>query len=34
MLDQKAAQALFVAQQEERDNSPINILPNFSAYTA
>lgn len=34
MLDQKAAQALYVAQMEERDNSPINILPNFSMYTA
>jgi hypothetical protein len=33
MLDQKAAQALFVAQQEERDNSPINILPNIGMYT-
>lgn len=33
MLDGKADRALFIAQQEERDNSPINILPNISAYT-
>jgi len=33
ILDQKAEQALYFAQQEERDNSPVNILPNFSAYT-
>lgn len=33
MLDAKAAQALYIAQQEERDNSPINIAPNISAYT-
>lgn len=33
MLDQKAQQALYIAQMEERDNSPIRILPNFSCYT-
>lgn len=33
-LDQKAAQALYVAQMEERDNSPIMISPNFGCYTA
>lgn len=33
MLDQKAAQALYTAQQEERDNSPISLMPNFSCYT-
>ncbi len=34
MLDQKAKEALYFAQQEERDNSPMMILPNFSMYTA
>ena len=34
ILDQKAAAALYNAQQEERDNSPINLMPNFSCYTA
>lgn len=33
MLDAKAAQALAIAQSEERDNSPINIAPSISAYT-
>ncbi|MEN9418436.1 MAG: hypothetical protein RI988_2056 [Pseudomonadota bacterium] len=33
MLDAKAAQALAVAQAEERDNSPIMIAPNISMYT-
>lgn len=33
LLDQKAAIALATAQAEERDNSPIQMLPNFSAYT-
>lgn len=33
MLDQKAAQALYVAQQEEQDDSPIQILPNIAMYT-
>lgn len=33
ILDQKAEQALYYAQQEERDNSPIQILPNISMYT-
>ena len=33
MLDAKAERALYIAQQEERDNSPINIAPNISAYT-
>lgn len=33
-LDQRAKEALYFAQQEERDNSPINILPNISMYTA
>lgn len=33
MLDAKAAQALAVAQSEERDNSPVNIAPSISAYT-
>lgn len=33
LLDQKAAIALATAQAEERDNSPIQIMPNFSAYT-
>jgi hypothetical protein len=33
MLDAKAAQALAVAQAEERDNSPMMISPNISMYT-
>lgn len=33
MLDAKAAQALAIAQAEERDNSPIMIAPNISMYT-
>lgn len=33
-LDQKAERALYIAQQEERDNSPMTIAPNISAYTA
>ncbi len=33
MLDGKAAQALAVAQAEERDNSPMMIAPNISMYT-
>lgn len=33
MLDQKAQQALYIVQQEEYDNSPINIAPDISAYT-
>lgn len=33
MLDAKAQQALYVAQQEERDKSPINIAPAIGAYT-
>jgi hypothetical protein len=33
MLDSKAAQALAVAQAEERDNSPMMIAPNISPYT-
>jgi hypothetical protein len=33
MLDQKAAQALYSAQAEERDNSPMMIAPNISVYT-
>lgn len=33
VLDQKAEQALFYAQQEERDNSPIQILPSIGMYT-
>jgi hypothetical protein len=33
LLDQKAAQALYTAQQEERDDSPVNILPNIAMYT-
>jgi hypothetical protein len=34
MLDGKAKESLYFAQQEERDNSPVNILPNISMYTA
>jgi len=33
ILDAKAAQALAVAQAEERDNSPMMIAPNISPYT-
>lgn len=33
MLDAKAKEALYFAQQEERDNSPIQILPNIGMYT-
>lgn len=33
-LDQKAERALYIAQQEERDNSPMTIAPNISAYTS
>jgi len=33
MLDQKAKESLYFAQQEERDNSPMMILPNISMYT-
>lgn len=33
MLDAKAAQALMIAQAEERDNSPMMIAPNISPYT-
>lgn len=33
MLDSKAQQALYVAQAEERDNSPMMIAPNISMYT-
>lgn len=32
-LDQKAKESLYYAQQEERDNSPMMILPNISMYT-
>lgn len=34
MLDQKAASALYEAQQEESDDSPIRWTPDISAYTA
>lgn len=34
MLDAKAKEALYFAQQEERDNSPMMILPNISPYTS
>lgn len=33
LLDAKADKALYIAQQEERDNSPINLASNISAYT-
>ena len=33
ILDQKAQQALYTAQQEEYDNSPIMLAPNIRAYT-
>lgn len=34
VLEAKADRALYFAQQEERDNSPVTILPNISMYTA
>jgi len=34
MLDQKAASALYEAQQEESDDSPVRWTPDISAYTA
>lgn len=34
MLDKDAASALYVAQQEERDNSPVKWRPNIRMYTA
>lgn len=33
LLDQKAQLALYTAQAEERDNSPMMMAPNISAYT-
>jgi hypothetical protein len=33
MLDAKAKESLYFAQMEERDNSPIMILPNIAMYT-
>lgn len=33
MLDGKAQQTLYQAQQEERDKSPINLAPSIGAYT-
>ena len=33
MLDAKAERALYIAQAEERDNSPMMIAPNISMYT-
>lgn len=33
LLDQKAKETLYFAQQEERDNSPMTILPNIAMYT-
>lgn len=33
LLDGKAKEALYFAQQEERDNSPMMILPNIAMYT-
>jgi hypothetical protein len=33
MLDAKARQALYTAQAEERDNSPMTIAPNIAMYT-
>jgi hypothetical protein len=33
LLDQKAQQALYTAQAEERDNSPMMMAPNISMYT-
>ena len=34
MLDQKAERSLYIAQMEERDNSPMTIAPNIGMYTA
>jgi hypothetical protein len=34
VLDAKAAQALAIAQMEERDNSPFYVAPNISMYSA
>ena len=34
ILEQKAAAALYLAQAEERDNSPMMIAPNIAMYTA
>jgi hypothetical protein len=34
LLDQRAAQAMYMARMEERDNSPMRIAPNISMYTA
>jgi hypothetical protein len=33
LLDAKAKESLYFAQQEERDNSPMMILPNIAMYT-
>ncbi len=33
LLDQKAERALYVAQQEESDHSPVNIVPAIGVYT-
>ena len=33
LLDSKAEQALYIAQAEERDNSPMMIAPNIAVYT-
>ncbi len=33
LLDGKAKEALYFAQQEERDNSPMTVLPNIAMYT-
>lgn len=33
ILDARAADALYKAQAEERDNSPFNLMPSFGAYT-
>jgi hypothetical protein len=33
VLDAKAERALYIAQAEERDNSPMMIAPNISMYT-
>lgn len=33
MLDQKAQQALYTVEMEERDNSPMQIAPNIAMYT-
>jgi hypothetical protein len=33
LLDQKANTALYTAQAEERDNSPMMMAPNISQYT-